>query len=154
MKSISISPPWTSLACLAMTKRSSLVQEGFRRLLNTSPLLDKSERVEVLEDFAAKMWRSGYNKRKRVEVIHGALAAYQCRARLEEEGVRPMYRPRDFQREEREAAKLLKRETWYQKKRGKSEYQQESILFIAATPASELAGRIQKRLETAKIPEG
>ena len=132
------------------TKRSSLIQEGLRRLLNTSPLLDMRERIEVLEDFASKMWRSGYGKRKREEAIHGALAAYQCRARLDREGSRPMYRPREFEQEKRELGKAQKRETWFQKRGGGASH--ESVLFVAATPGSELVKNIEKRLKESKVP--
>ena len=54
-----------------------------------------------MEDFAVKMMRSGYKGRLRVQVIHGALSAFQCRLRQDREGVRPLFRPRDYRREER-----------------------------------------------------
>ena len=90
-------------------------------------------------------------KRKKVEAVHGALAAaYQCRARLDKEGIRPMYRPMEWEQEKRELEKAQKRETWFQKRGGGTS--RESVLFVAATPGTELAKNIKKRLEVSKIP--
>ena len=41
-------------------KRSMLANEGMRRLLNMSPELPWEAFVDVMNDFAVKMWRSGY----------------------------------------------------------------------------------------------
>ena len=92
-------------------KRTSLIQEGLRRMLNTMPGLDPQIWKEVMEDFLTKLMRSGYPARFRSQVVHGSLSAYQCRLRQDKEGLRPLYRPRNYNREERELAKLSKKQT-------------------------------------------
>ena len=94
------------------------------------------------------MFRSGYQAKDRDQIIHGSLSAHQCRLRLDREGIRPLYRSREYQREEREKEKIMKRESWFQK--GKSGKKLETVLFVAATPSSELAQSINKRLTEAK----
>ena len=58
-----------------------------------------------------------------------------------------MFRPREYKREERENEKLTKRESWFQ---GKSKA--ESVIFVTATPDSQLAKTIQAKLDQANIP--
>ncbi len=41
------------------------------------------------------------------------MAAHECLLRLEREGVRTHYRHKLYKREERELAKIMKKETWF-----------------------------------------
>ena len=130
-------------------RRTTLVQEGLRRMLNTSRDFEPAVWSEIMEDFVVKMYRSGYNRRFRSQVVHGSLAAYQCRLRQADEGSRPLFRPREYRREEREEAKLLKEGSWFKKG---SEQEAKAVIFVTATPASELARSITRRLREAKVP--
>ena len=56
-----------------------------------------------------------------------------------------MYRPRNWKRKERRKEKLKKAKEWY--KTGGNE----SVLFITATPESELKGLLQEVIEKSKI---
>merc|ERR1712237_176938 len=96
------------------------------------------------------MKSSGYKAKFRNQVIHGSLAAYQCRLRLDSEGVRDLYRSREYKRQEREDEKLLKKENWFRVSSGQQK--PESVIFVTATPGSELARNIKQRLKTAQIP--
>ena len=129
------------------TKRVVLVQEGLRRLLNTMVGLPPEIWQGILEEFACKMLRSGYPATFRNQVIHSALAAYCCRLRQDEDGTRPLYRPRGWQRERRDTEKLGKLTSWF-----KGDKKEQSVLFVTATPSSTLATNISKRLKEAEIP--
>ena len=97
-----------------------------------------------------KMWRSGYSHKVRKDVVHGAVSAYECRKRLSEAGVRPMYRSKEYKREEREVEKMMKKETWFRS--STCGIQPETVLFVTATPNSELCNNIKERLRMSKIP--
>ena len=129
------------------TKRVVLVQEGLRRLLNTMIGLPPEIWQEIIEEFACKMLRSGYPSNFRNQVIHSALAAYCCRIRQDQEGLRPLYRPKEWQRESRDTEKLGKLSNWF-----KGDNDEQSVIFVTATPSSLLANNISKRLKAAKIP--
>ena len=140
-------------SAMAMTtKRTVLVQEGFRRLLNTMPGLEDEIWMDIMEEFAAKMLRSGYSSKMRKEVVHGALAAYQCRVRQDSEGIRPLHRPKEYRKEDREREKLVKKETWFQGTAKPGLPEPEAVLFVEATPNIELARSIQNQLNNRKIP--
>ena len=95
------------------------------------------------------MMRSGYKARFRGQVVHGALAAFQCRLRQDREGTRPLFRPRDYKREERDNDKLCKENSWF--RRG-GEDDPKAVIFVTATPSSELAEKINNRLKESRIP--
>ena len=135
-------------AMSARDQRTVLIQEGLRRRLNTSAALPSEVWQQIIEDFAVRMYRSGYKSRMRSQAIHGALAAYVHRVRLNQEGSRPLYRARTYQMEEREQAKLAKKGSWFQ---GTSK-KLESVLFVTATPHSQLSNSINNRLNQADIP--
>ena len=103
-----------------------------------------------MEDFLTKLMRSGYPARFRSQVVHGSLSAYQCRLRQDKEGLRPLYRPRNYNREERELAKLSKKDNWF--RTGGEGVRPMAVLFVTATPNSELAKKVNNRLKEAKIP--
>ena len=131
------------------SKRTSLVQEGLRRMVNTSSALPDEIWRSVMEDFLVKLMRSGYSSRFREQVVHGALSAYQCRLRQMREGLRPLYRPRDYERDKRELDKIKKKENWY---KGGGEMEPITVMFVTATPGGELAKTINSRLKEARVP--
>ena len=53
-----------------------LAQEGIRRLRNTRPDLVENLKVELMEDFAEMMMKSGYPEHLRASVIQAVLVGY------------------------------------------------------------------------------
>ena len=84
---------------------------------------------------------AGYDKSFRAQILRTSLAAVRKMRTDEEDGVRPMYRARMWKRVERRKEKRIKSRDWY-KKGGN-----ESVLFITATPDSELKQLLQREIE-------
>ena len=124
---------------LGKVKRISLVQEGLRRLRNTRPDLVPRLRSELLENLCEKMMISGYPEEFRAGVIRSAAVGYERLMAASASGERPLYRPRNWQQQARQEAKLLKRVSWYRPA--------DTVLFLPATPGGELAEQARKLLE-------
>ena len=60
------------------TKRSILVQEGLRRLRNTSPDLLWEHKVEHLNIFMLAMYKAGHQESFRVVVLKRVIAKYKA----------------------------------------------------------------------------
>ena len=73
------------------------------------------------------------------------MAVFECRKRLDRTSIRPLYRNRNYKREEREAEKMSKKESWYRSEAG-SIQQPEAVVFVTATPGSELRKNISIRV--------
>ena len=58
-----------------------------------------------------------------------------------------MYRPREWNKEEREENRKRKKRDWFKGKDGKKE----SVLFVPATPGSELRRRFQRVIEKTEV---
>ena len=113
-------------------KRTVNTQEALRILLNCSKRLPRDIVLKHLQHFAARMQYSGYSVKIRRQVIESAVSAYNKIERDERDGVRPMYRKREWRWEEREVEKREKTVGWYRKGG------QQSVLFVPATPDSSL----------------
>jgi hypothetical protein len=100
-------------ALLWSTKRTVLTQEVLRVRLNCSKLILWENVVQMVQEMVLRMQYSGYSKKFRYEVVNSALKAYRIRQDEEEEGVRPMHRPKSWNKNEREEAKVWKKENWY-----------------------------------------
>ena len=70
-----------------------------RRLLCCSPELEEHKKIEVMEEFAKMLRRSGYSEKFRFEVISDAVQGYQKMVKRENEGGQPVNRPKDFEEE-------------------------------------------------------
>ena len=68
--------------------------------------------------WAMKLRRSGYPASFRHQVITAAIGRYRRLVRDEENGVRPIHRPREWKRKERRLAKQNKRSNWHSKGSG------------------------------------
>ena len=120
------------------TKRTVLTREVLRVLLNCSKLLPWERVVENVNEMVLRMQYSGYSEKFRYKVVNSALKAYETRKKGDQEGERPLHRPREWKREERDQEKARKRSNWY-KKGGN-----EAVIFVPATPNSQLQRRHQK----------
>ena len=87
------------------TKRQILTQDGLRILLNCSKEMAWADKVKHLQEYADRLQYSGYNAKMRHEVIDSAVKAYLKIKQDELDGVRPMYRERQWRYEEREKSK-------------------------------------------------
>ena len=96
-------------------KRSTMTNEALRRLLSCSTNLEEHKKVEVMEDYARLLRRSGYSERFRHEVISDAVRGHQKLLQEVAEGKRPLNRPRGFQEEERRTRRQEKGEPWYRR---------------------------------------
>jgi hypothetical protein len=95
-------------------KRSSLIQEGVRRMLNTSRNSSARTRRDVMESWDRKLRYSGYKYRFREQIISAALGIYKDKIEEDaKDGGRPLYRTKDWMREERDEEKELKSTNWY-----------------------------------------
>ena len=75
-------------------KRST--NKALRRLLCCSLDLEEQEKVEVMEDYARMLMRSGYSQRFRDEVISDALQGHKNMVKREEERGQPVDSPREY----------------------------------------------------------
>ena len=117
------------------TKRSTLTQEGVRRLLNTSQNTSKIIRNDIMQQWDKKMNVSGYDEKFRTNVIRAAIKIYNHKVVTSEQGGRPLYRPTGWQSSERAIEKLVKRQTWYA---GKGSERNQAPLIIDPTPTGQL----------------
>ena len=109
--------PYTSAHSKKM-KMAVLVEEGVRRLRNTSRGLDWARSRVVMEKWSRKLRRSGYPTTVRHQVIKTALERWDKMCEEEDAGVRPVHRPREWKEKERRQAKEKKRQNWHQSKEG------------------------------------
>ena len=122
-------------------KRTVLTQEVLRVLLNCSEHVPLQRVALHASTMSLRMQFSGYTKKFRNEIVNSALKAYDeihRKAALEE---RPLYRPYDWERDERDRAKQAKVLDWY--KRGGYE----SVIFVPSTPGSELQRKFQTEID-------
>ena len=87
------------------TKRTVLVQEGLRILLNFSRDLPWKNKTKHLDNLSLRMQYSGYQKKFRYEVINSAYKAYKTLLGKETAGERPLYRDREWNKIERRKQK-------------------------------------------------
>ena len=107
--------PYTSAHSRRM-KLAVLVEEGLRRMRNHTRGLEWERSRKVMEDWSRKLRRSGYPATMRHEVIKAAVDRYEKMCVEEDEGVRPIHRPRSWKEKERRREKELKRTNWHQSK--------------------------------------
>ena len=140
---------FTMLARSALSsrvKRATMSNDALRRLLCCSPNLDEHKRVEVMEEFARMLKRSGYSQKFRYEVISDAVQGYKNMQKREQDGGQPVDRPRDYDEEGRRIRKEEKRKRWYRREpRGTSI--REGSLIIPPAPDEALAKALKKVCE-------
>ena len=124
-------------------KRSTMTNEALRRLWCCSSNLEEYKKVEVMENYARLLKRSGYSERFRHEVISDAIRGHQKVLQEASEGRRPMNRPRGFQEEERRRKRQEKGERWYRREERCSKVR-EGVFIIPPTPESVLAKTFKK----------
>ena len=122
------------------SKITILTQEMLKILTHCSPFLPWERRCEHINKFMQKLQYSGYNKRLRYSIADSALKANKIIIQQAMDGIRPINRPRNWNREERRIEAEKKKKEWY--KRGGFE----SVLFIPPTPNSKLKKIYQQKI--------
>ena len=126
-------------------KRTILTQEGLRRLRNTKIELGPTIQKKHLNQFMVKVKNSGYDAKFRMEILKSILKAFDKMVEDDENDVKPLYRCKDWNAEERALLKAKKKFNWWNT--DKSKIQFKSVLFVTPTPGGVLLKALQKREE-------
>ena len=81
----------------------------------------------------------------RTEILNSILNAFDKMQEEDKTGVKPMYRNREWNREERDLLKYKKKSNWWNNDNARIQYK--SVLFVTPTPGAILAKQVQKREE-------
>ena len=92
-----------------------------------------------------KLQFSGYGTEFRHDVASSAVKAFKRIAEEDEDGIRPMFRPRGYQTAERKKAKANKKTEWYSKGGF------ESVIFVPATPESKLKKKYESEIRKSRF---
>ena len=84
---------------------------------------------------AEAMMRSGYPEQYRREVLEDSIVGYQRQVTASEKGETPLYRGREWNKQERTKKKKMKKASWFRL--------HDVVLFVPATPQEELADRVR-----------
>ena len=129
-------------------KRSALTQEGIRILKNCSEDIPWERIAQLLSDFSLRMKISGYNERYRHNIIQSSLLGWEKQKENDRNGIRPLYREKNWNRISRQQEKEKKSTQWYKEK---GEYSYSFPIFCPQTPNSKLlirwkrvAGEVRK----------
>ena len=100
-----------------------------------------------VEEYSKRMQFSGYQESFREEVVKSALDAYDKMIDKDQQGEEPMYRTRDWKKVERAKARRKKKSEWFKGAEGRNE----SVIFVPATPGSELKKRYMETIKKAGV---
>ena len=126
-------------------KRTILTQEFLRRLRNTKVELGSEIQRKYLNQFMVKVKNSGYNHKFRKEVVDSGFKAYDKILEEDKNDIKPLYRSKDWKKEEREQLKSEKKSNWWNSQKSKVQYT--SVLFVTPTPGGMLAREVRQRLK-------
>ena len=122
-------------------KRSTNVQEGLRRLRNTSESLPWSEKARILSKFSHMLYISGYSEKYRFNVIKGVILRHKELLNKVKSGeIESLYRNRDAIIAMKEQKGGNSSNTWF------ITNETNNILMTTATPNSELAIKLRETL--------
>ena len=113
-------------------KRTILTQECLRRLRNTKIALGVETQKIHLDKFMLKLKNSGYSQKFRTEILDSGLKAFQKMVDEDKSGIKPMYRSREWNKDERHSMKVKKKVNWWNTEKSKT--QNRSVLFVTPTP--------------------
>ena len=110
-----------------------------------------TRKAELLSDFSLRMKISGYNERYRETIIPSAISAWRKQVEMDSTGECPLYRQRDWKRDERRKQKEYKKVGWYKNLGGQIN---DFAVFCPASPGSRLAKKWKRELEEIKESSG
>ena len=90
-----------------------------------------------------KLKYSGYSEKFRREICDSILNAFENIVSDDKNGVKPIFRSKDWNREERQKLKLNRKYNWWNHAQSKIQYK--SVLFVTPTPGGVLAKDVRKR---------
>ena len=96
-------------------KRTVLTQEVLRVLLNCNPEIPWERTVGHVNNMMRRRQYSGYSKAFHYEIVQSVLHAYKKTQELDQTGVKPMYRPKEWRQNERRKENEEKIRSWYRK---------------------------------------
>ena len=133
-----------SSAISSASKRTILTQECLRRMRNTKVELGEQCLNKHLNDFMVKLKNSGYNEKYRKEILDSACKGFQKMLEDDIKGVKPLFRNRAWNKDEREENKRKRKLNWYKNSKDpKINYK--SVLFVPPTPGGALARELKNR---------
>ena len=137
-----------SSAISSQQKRTILTQECLRRLRNTKVELGKDVQNKYLTEFMVKLKNSGYDVQYRKQILDSVLKAFNKMIMDDKNGVKPLYRDKEWQKQERKQEKEKRKLNWYKNGKekltnNKKEYK--SVLFVPVTKGGVLARELQKK---------
>ena len=125
-------------------KRSIHTQEVLRRLLNCSKELNLKEDIApIVSEYMYRMKLAEYKEGYRKSILKGAMKIYKEKIEADRQGVRPMFRHKEWKRDERDKERVDKRKK-RARKRGHT-----APIYFPATPGGELA-KVMKKLRIRK----
>lgn len=116
-----------------------------RRLRNTKIELGPEVQKKHLDKFMLKVKNSGYNTKFRTEILDSILKAFEKMVDDDLKNIKPLYRSKDWNAEERAILKSKKKLNWWNTDKSQTKYT--SVLFVTPTPGGVLAKALQKREE-------
>ena len=120
-------------------KRTVLGQEVVTIRRNIRPQLSWEVTVKHLNNLSKRMAISGWNEKERLQIIKAGVIGYDVMLKTEEEGGRPINRPKSWELDKRQKNKQMKGKNWF----SKGGY--DVPLFIPHTPGGLLARRMREK---------
>ena len=133
------------------TQNAILVQEVFRRMLNTSLDQPQSTRVQIMDVFDARLLLSGYDRLRRQEIIRRGLLKFTGLLEDVKAGKKEFYRMGIDGYDARVLRKLLGDSTWFQTKSKEMMENQETKYYNWETPEKGAAAVITRSLDRVTI---
>ena len=96
-------------------KRTILTQECIRRLQNTKVELGYDCQNKHITEFMLKLKNSGYSQKYRIEILDSALKGFKKMLEEDRLGIKPLFRDRNWKKEERKIQKKSKSPFWRKK---------------------------------------
>ena len=120
-------------------KKNVHIQEILRRMMNCTRRIHwDQETAPCISDYMLRMKEAGYDEKYRKRVLLAAISIYDKKVEDDKRGIRPLFRPKSWQKEERKKEKTYKKKEWATKKG------HIAPIFIPATPGGELAREMRK----------
>ena len=141
--------PFLSLSSMFSNAFQALLIISFLNFLsypeyrNTKVELGPEVQKKHLDVFMLQLKNSGYDKKFRKEIISSAWNAFEKMLESDKNGLKPLYRPRSWNKEARNVQKSIKKSNWWNTKSSKVQYK--SVMFVTPTPGEVLMKSLQKR---------
>ena len=99
------------------SKVASLSQDLVRRMKTTSQDLSMDRRIDIIDEYAAKLTRSGYSRIQTTKIIVAGLRGFERALKRHREGKTKLHRSAAEGAVKRNRKKLLDKSTWFKEKK-------------------------------------